>query len=286
MRPATFLIPVVSLWAQAPVLENTGKPIQVPVECGEEQIRALGLVCAPACPVYLELSSAEMVANRIFAAGNLHTEATTVESVLLASDDGGATWREPHARLRAGGFDQLQFIDLETGWLSGHTLGTLPRDPFLLVTRDGGKTWYQRPVYPDSRIGLIERYRFESKTHGMLWIDRTVGAEDGDRYEEYESNNGGESWALKRTSPKPLAKPAARPTAPAIRLRPDAGTSSYRVETHTSGRWQPLASFRVRAGECRQPEPVLQPPPEPLEPEAAKPESAKPEPARPPAREP
>jgi photosystem II stability/assembly factor-like uncharacterized protein len=282
MRLAAFLVLALTLRAQAPeaaekpVLHNTGKPMLVPVQCGEEQIRALGLVCTPSCPLYLELSSVEAVGNKIFAAGNLHAEAATLDSILLASDDAGSTWHEAHERLRAGGLEQLQFIDFETGWVSGQTLGAVPRDPFLLITRDGGKTWYQRPIYPDSRVGLIEQYRFDSKTHGMLWIDRTVGAEDGDRYEEFESTNGGESWSLKRTSPKPFVKKTAH--APGVyRLCADAASKSYRIEKQGAAHWQAVASFLVRAGECKEPEPALPPPPaEPPEAEPAKPAPAKP----------
>ena len=43
-------------------------------------------------------------------------------AILLASDDGGKTWTEPVPRLRAAALDQIQFIDLQTGWISGQNL--------------------------------------------------------------------------------------------------------------------------------------------------------------------
>ena len=37
------------------------------------------------CPVYLELAAVESVGNRIFLAGNIHSNAVTLYSLLLAS---------------------------------------------------------------------------------------------------------------------------------------------------------------------------------------------------------
>jgi photosystem II stability/assembly factor-like uncharacterized protein len=43
------------------------------------------------------------------------------------------------------GLDRIQFIDFENGWVSGEVQHPLPRDPFLLATTDGGKTWQRAP---------------------------------------------------------------------------------------------------------------------------------------------
>src|SRR4051794_8202041 len=77
-----------------PILENTGKPIVVPFQCTEEDIRLGGLPCsddAP-CPVYLELSTMESPGIRLFTAGNIHTASATLFSIVLGSDDNGHTW--------------------------------------------------------------------------------------------------------------------------------------------------------------------------------------------------
>jgi photosystem II stability/assembly factor-like uncharacterized protein len=243
------------------VLENNGHPMRLAIECSLQDIRAAGLTCPTGhpCSVYLELASAEEVGSRVFATGNLHTEAATLFSVLLASDNGGRTWREPYERVRGAGLDKIQFIDFENGWVSGQTLGLVPRDPFLLLTRDGGKTWVNRPVFGESRAGSIDSFHFDSPSHGMLWIDRSLSGETEGRYELYESSNGGETWVLLKASNQPFkAEPRTVPAGD-VRLRADRGTHSFRIERRGAGQWQPVASFLVRAGECREPEVILPP---------------------------
>jgi len=244
------------------------EPIRVPFHCTEEDIRALGLTCPvrQPCPVYLELAALGSSASRIFLTGNLHTESATLFSILLASQDDGKTWEEPHPRIRSAGLDQIQFFDLESGWIGGQQLGAVPRDPFLLLTRDGGKLWRAAPVYEESRAGAIEYFRFDSTTHGLLWIDRTQSGETENRYELLESQTGGESWMLREASDRPIAgKPRATPPGAGFRLRPDAASKSYRVESQAGERWQPLASFLVRVGECKEPEAILEPEPPTME---------------------
>ncbi len=259
-------------------LENTGQPMRIASPCTEEDIRALALTCPPEhpCPVYLELAAVERVGEKIFLSGNLHTESTTLMSVLLASDDGGKTWYEPHERIRSAALDQIQFFDLEVGWIAGYFLQALPRDPFLLITGDGGKTWRQRPIWSESKVGVIEHFSFENRRQGLLWIDRFSQGDAG-RYELYESMTGGESWMLRRITDQ-LVGPKGGGTAEADwRLRADEASKSYRLERRDP-KWRTVASFLVHVGECREPEaPLAEPPPEPAAPAQA------PEPATPPA---
>ncbi len=255
-----------ALSAQAPpaAIENTGKPMQLPFQCTEDDLHAFGLTCPPQqpCLVYLELVGIEPVGKKLFASGNLHTESATLFSILLASDDDGKTWREPFERVRQAGLDQIQFLDFENGWISGQTLSPLPRDPFLLITHDGGSTWRSRPVFEDGGVATIERFTFDSKTHGWLWLDRSAAGDLKDRFEMLESMTGGESWVTRETSSRPLKKPD-RHSPGGYRLRADAATHSYRIERNEGPRWVPLASFSIRAGECREPEVTLpaEPPP-------------------------
>ncbi len=243
-------------------IANTGTPIRIPFTCADEDMRALGLTC-PAnqpCPVYLELAGLDSSGSRILLSGNLHAENATISSILLASDDGGKTWLEPHDRIHGAGFDQIQFFDLESGWIAGQQFGPLPRDPFLLVTRDGGKTWRARPLFSESRTGSIEHFHFDSKAHGMLWLSQT--GEAGDRHAVLESATGGENWTVRETSSRPGPRTRSA-VAPVYRLRTDAATKSYRLEKHTGERWLPLASFLVRVGECREAEVTIPPEPPP-----------------------
>jgi hypothetical protein len=262
------------LGAEAPPLENAGRPMRIPFECTDDDIRAAGLTCPPdhPCPVYLELAAVEAVGNRLFLAGNVHADTVTLASVLLASQDGGKTWTEPHERVRGAGLDLVQFIDFETGWIGGQAFAAVTRDPFLLLTRDGGKSWSTRPVFAESRTGALDSFHFDSKTHGWLWIDRTQAGEAEDRYESYESMTGGESWMVRETGAQPLRQ-GPRPAGPADwRLRPDSATKAYRLEHRAPSGWETTAAFVVQAGECRETETVLAP--EPPVPEQAPSEAA------------
>src|ERR1700676_3904097 len=105
-------------------LENNGKPMRVPAACKQEDMQSLGLTCTEdePCPLYLELSAVEPVGSRLFLAGNIHTPTVTLSSILLGSSDGGRTWTEPYERVRFSALEQIQFIDMEYGWISGATL--------------------------------------------------------------------------------------------------------------------------------------------------------------------
>jgi hypothetical protein len=247
----------------AAILKYTGAPVRVPVECSQDDLRPLGLTCPAArpCPVYLELVAIESAGSRLFVTGNLHADDATLFSILLTSYDGGVSWSEPSERIRGAGLDLIQFLDPETGWAGGESLGAIPRDPFLLLTRDGGKTWDNYPIFGESRTGTIDFFRFDSKTHGRLWIGRPLSGEAGSRYEAYESHDGGQTWALGQTSDKPFPQSSRPAPAGDYRLRTDRATGAYRVEHRTPAGWQTAAAFLVRAGECREPE--FAPPPEP-----------------------
>ena len=164
-----------------PMLENSGKPMVLPFRCTEDDIQWAGMSCSAdePCPVYLELAAVESAAGRVFAAGNIHSSAVTLYSVLLASEDAGHTWREAYERIRGASLDRIQFLDAELGWTSGQALSPLPQDPFLLVTSDGGKTWRQRVIFTESRVGSIQQFQFSAKDSGSLIIDRGPGSEGG-----------------------------------------------------------------------------------------------------------
>ena len=249
-RWVPYLALTSALAAQS-AIENTGKPLAVPFNCSSEELPASGSNCSEEepCPIFLELNGVEAAGNRIFLAGDIHTANATVQSILLTSEDAGKTWTEPHPRLRFTALDQIQFVDFETGWISGaNTLGA-PRDPFLLVTTDGGKTWHVRPVYEDSRSGVIEKFWFDSRSNGVMLL----AARYENRYELYETMTGGESWSLRRSSTDPIPFPRSK-TAPvnAWRLRPDASTRSFAVERSQGERWQRVAGFLVETTKCMQ----------------------------------
>lgn len=270
MRAALMLVvPLACAWqAQEPaepLLQNTGKPMRVEFRCTAEDIQWAGLSCSAEepCPVYLELAAVESVGNRIFAAGNIHSGVGTLYSILLASDDGGKTWREAHERVRGATLDRVQFIDFEAGWVAGQTVYPLPRDPFFLITSDGGKTFRRRPVFSESRGGSVLQFWFSSRTMGSMVIDRGQSGDLG-RYELYESPNGGESWMLRETNEQPIRIKRAVGPAPDWRIRADGATQAYVLERRQGEKWSALAAFAVSIGPCTPPPPP--PPPEVEEP--------------------
>ena len=224
--------------------------------CPEDDIRDFGLTCSEAepCRVFLELSGVDASGSTVFLSGNLHTDQTTLFGILLSTDDGGQTWTEPAKRLRSATLEEIQFADLQHGWVSGVKLEPLPRDPFLLATSDGGKTWRVRPMFEDARFGSIQQFWFDSAKSGELILDRSQGSTKS--YEMYGSMTGGDTWEIKeatRTQPK-LAK--ARPRESGTwRLRVDAPAKAQRVEKRTftanGERWETIASFSVIAADCK-----------------------------------
>lgn len=253
MRPfASALLIGTALLAQQ-------QPVAVSYSCTADDIEILGLSCSleEPCPVFLELTSVESAGARLFVAGNFHTDRNTLHSALFASEDGGRTWTEPHQRMRAAGLDQIQFVDFQHGFVSGSvTLGSLPRDPFFLVTTDGGKSFRDRPVFDEGRIGAITHFYFENKNNGSLIFDRTKRPEDGNRYELHDTLTGGDTWMPRQMSSKPLTLKRNQLSAEerGWRIREDAKSKTLRIEQKTD-KWIPVAVFSIGAGECKPPEP-------------------------------
>lgn len=273
MRPIFLAMAAASFaWAQA--------QYKVPATCTLELVQQLDLTCAvdSPCPLYLELSDVELVGERLILAGNIHTTDTTLDSVLLVSDDGGKSWTEGHARIPAGVLADIQFLDFESGWISGHLLRSDAREPFFLITGDGGKTWRKRPIYSEPKSGAIEQFRFDSRTSGKVTVDRGQGAERAVRYELWESMTSGDSWNVRQVDSRPIPLPGGpRAETKAIRIRPDAKSKSYQIERSEGNRWRAVASLAVNVGECK---------PEPPETKEQPPVVDEPPPAAPPASPP
>jgi len=245
---------------------TAGKPIVLTHACAEPEMNDFGLACSEdePCPILIELSAIEAVGRKLFVTGNFHTDKATLASLLLATDDEGETWTEPYARQRAALLDLIQFVDFEIGWISGHSTGSLPRDPFLLKTSDGGKTWIRYGVYDENAIGVVDSFWFDSRTHGLLVFDRTVRGEDGTRYRLLESQGGGTTWMLREISPKPISSPRPKRESD-LRIRAEASSKSYRIERRAGGKWSLVSAFSMSAGACKP-----APPPEPPKSEAVK----------------
>lgn len=231
-------------------LRNDGQPIRLPFACTSENLDWAGLACADddPCSIYLELNAVAAAGKRVFLAGDLHVQSATLSSILLASDDEGLTWKEPAARVRGAALDQFQFYDAQHGWASGETVYPLSRDPFFLITSDGGESWRNRAVTDEGGPGSIQRFVFDSPQHGELLIDGGKGAEGG-RYRKYESDTGGDSWSVRSATdaaPKMPGAPAGNPD-----YRIAAGKDAYRIEKRTGGKWSTIAVFAVSPATCK-----------------------------------
>jgi hypothetical protein len=245
VRAATFLgICAMMLRAQGPV----------PVEyaCPEDDIETFGLTCLPddPCAVFLELSSVQSTGLRLFVSGNLHTASTTLYGILLMSEDAGKTWMEPHPRIRSAALEQMQFLDLEHGWIAGQLLEPLPKDPFLLVTTDGGKSWRQQPVFEESLYGSVARFWFDSATTGELVFDQSQGTTS--HYELLETHTGGANWEPRETSSSaPRLKNAPAKPETSWRVRADGATKTNKLERSAGATWEAVASFPVHVADCK-----------------------------------
>ena len=258
------LVPAAVFCQPPAVLNNTGEPMRVSYACAEEGLQAAGLLCTEdePCAIYLELNSIGTAGKKLFLAGDLHATSGTLASIMLATDDGGATWKEPTPRIRSAALEQVQFHDLEHGWAAGETQYPLPRDPFFLVSTDGGQSWRHRAVNEEGGPGSIQRFWFDSPQHGELLVDAGKTAVSG-RYLLYESETGGESWMIRSTTgemPKLKSAPAVLDNSD-FRITPS--NDAIRIERRLGEKWEPLASFLIEVASCKLKAPQLkEPPPE------------------------
>ncbi len=235
---------------------------RVPLSCRAAELEAANIQCSneEPCRVFMELTAVEAVSPKILLAGNLHTPAATLSSIALWSDDAGATWREPVARIPAAGFESIQFLNDQHGWIAVQPQDQFPHDPYLLVTTNGGQTWEPLRIFTEEgRQGLLQQFYFDSRDHGWALIDRS-----SEGFEMYETLNAGMSWMLRETSSRPITPKWAVRRASDWRLREDAKLRTYEVERRVGETWRQVADFRVEVGVCKNPEPVAppQPPPE------------------------
>lgn len=267
MRVVSFLVYML-LFAQAPapeppvpapvegppVYSSVAGPIVLPNRCAEVDLPALGLTCSESepCPTYLEFSSVETLGTVMLLAGNLHTTATTLQSILLVSEDGGATWREAHTRLRGSALEAMQFLDFSTGWLTGQSSLGLPRDPFIMLTTDSGRTWRKVDLFAETRVGVIEDFAFQTAKRGWILVDNRGSGEAG-KFELYETQTGGSSWELREISgniPR-AAQPGQRQPSTAARVRVDDKRGLLRIETRAGNGWREVSAFKLKLEDCK-----------------------------------
>lgn len=240
MKPCLLLLSLVPMLAQAPV--------HVDYTCTQADFDSFGLSCSEEqpCPVFFEVSAVDAFGSRIVVAGDIHTATTTLYGVVLTTEDGGAGWNEAFTRPRSTAFEQLQIIG-DHGWLSGQRLEPLPKDPFLLITSDGGKNWRERPIFEETRFGSIAQFRFETTLSGELIFDDSVGK--AVHQELYATKTGGDNWDLRQTGTKALHLKPVSDAAWIVTAPP--GSKTYLIEHAVGGKKQAFARFLIHIGDCK-----------------------------------
>ena len=240
MKPCLLPLCLVPLLAQAPV--------HVDYTCTQEDFDSFGLACSEErpCPVFFEVSAVDSFGLRVVVAGDIHTATTTLYGVVLSTEDGGASWTEAITRPRSSAFEQFQAIG-DRGWPSGQRLEPLPKDPFFMITTDGGKTWRERPLFEESRFGSIAQFRFDSPTGGELIFDDSVGKTV--HQELYTTRTGGENWEIRQTSAKALHIKPMSDAAWIVTAPP--GSKTYLIEHVIAGKKAAFAHFLIHIGDCK-----------------------------------
>lgn len=240
MKPCLILFGILPLLAQTPV--------HVDYSCTPEDIDTFGLTCSEdqPCAIFFEVSSVESFGSRIVVAGDIHTATTTLYAVLLSTDDRGASWNESIPRLRSTAFEQFQVIE-NHGWLSGQRLEPLTKDPFFMITTDGGNSWRQRPLFEDTRFGSIAQFWFDSPTNGQLIFDDSLGKAINQAL--YVTMTGGENWDIRQTSTKTLSLKTTKSTAWSVSAAP--GSKTYLIEHSVNGQKESVARFLIHIGDCK-----------------------------------
>ncbi|MDQ6677749.1 MAG: hypothetical protein M3Z09_10690 [Acidobacteriota bacterium] len=270
LTPITQKCPLVLFVLIGTLTLSAAEPFRPAYACTEEDLQWAGMTCSERdpCPIYLDLSHVYPLGRKIFATGNLHSNETTLYSIFLASEDGGATWKEPVARVRGGEVDRIQFANFDTGWVSGQRVFPLPGDPFLLLTSDGGKTWRRKEVLPEGSTGFIQRMYFDSPKNGMLVIDRGASDSEQMRYSRYETMTGGESWMIRETAEKPIETGSAASSLEddGWRARGDATRKLLYIEKKAGTGWTPVSTMALEVARCTGEAPAMPPPPAVTEP--------------------
>jgi hypothetical protein len=234
-------------------LRYSGERIEITSDCEEMRLSAAGMICAEAspCEMRLELTAGVNAGDAVVAIGDLYSVSATLESIVLRSEDGGATWVEAADRIAGVSLDEIQFSGDEHGWIVAREHIGGGHRPFLLATDDGGRTWSARSIDDDEDFrGAVLQLRFDSPEHGYLVVEQAAGA--GDPYEMRETHNGGRSWSLRQVTADRPALPGSRRRIPdpVVQVREDSADDHYVVERRANGDWAAIGRFLGSAGTC------------------------------------
>lgn len=119
------------------------------------------------------------------------------EGVLLATTDGGSTWKQIAEVNGGGGYGPIRFTDPLNGWIAGG-----PGGQYLYVTNDGGRHWKKAAVSaPTSIPGEVSAQyslpQFTDAAHGFLAVKYSGPGKSEEGVEIlalFSTKNGGHTW--------------------------------------------------------------------------------------------
>ena len=104
--------------------------------------------------------------------------------IILKTTDGGSTWTKQPAAGNNSQFEDLFFVNPDTGWV----VGQANPNGLMLKTTDSGVNWSSVNAPPSWDISAIN---FISPDHGFLSVHGNSG---GSFATVFETENGGDSW--------------------------------------------------------------------------------------------
>jgi photosystem II stability/assembly factor-like uncharacterized protein len=147
-------------------------------------------------------------------------ELTESNALILATDNGGETWREVYRSQRPYEITwKASFPTRNTGFVSVQSYDPDPKRAERVVakTTDGGRTWREIPLVSEH---AVREFGIGFVTPELGW----VGVNDG----AFQTSDGGASW--KRVAPTDIGRAVNK-----IRVLPDRnGFVAYAVGTHVA----------------------------------------------------
>jgi len=124
--------------------------------------------------------------QRGFIASATHADVSQSNGLILATDDGGSTWREVYRSSRPFEITwKFSFPTDETGYctLQSYDPDPAKEDRFVVKTNDGGKTWFEVPLVSDHAV----------RPFGIAFVDEDRGW-IGAMPNGFKTVDGGLSW--------------------------------------------------------------------------------------------
>lgn len=128
------------------------------------------------------------------------------EGILLATIDGGNTWKQIVEVNGGGGYGPIRFTDPVNGWIAGG-----PGDQYLYATNDAGRHWrgVAVPAPPaiarlfEDEAPLYASPHFKDSRHGFLPVKYSGPGKSGEDVSVQallSTNDGGSTWHLESWS--------------------------------------------------------------------------------------